>query len=49
MFKGPARVFDREKDAFDAVMEGRIKKGNIPRIIIATAAAAAATTTATTT
>ena len=29
VFKGPARVFDREKDAFDAVMEGGIKKGDV--------------------
>jgi dihydroxy-acid dehydratase len=27
VFRGPARVFDREKDAFDAVMQGSIKKG----------------------
>lgn len=29
VFRGPARVFDREKDAFDAVMGGRIKKGDV--------------------
>lgn len=29
VFKGPARVFDREEDAFDAVTHGRIKAGDV--------------------
>ncbi len=29
VFKGPARVFDREEDAFDAVVQGRIKRGDV--------------------
>ena len=29
VFRGPARVFDREKDAFDAVMAGNIKRGDV--------------------
>jgi dihydroxy-acid dehydratase len=28
-FRGPARVFDREEDAFDAVTHGRIKPGDV--------------------
>jgi dihydroxy-acid dehydratase len=28
-FRGPARVFDREEDAFDAVQKRRIKKGDV--------------------
>ena len=29
VFKGPARVFDREEDAFDAVTHGRINAGDV--------------------
>jgi dihydroxy-acid dehydratase len=29
VFKGPARVFDREEDAFDAVTRGRINAGDV--------------------
>jgi dihydroxy-acid dehydratase len=29
VFKGPARVFDREEDAFDAVTQGRIQAGDV--------------------
>jgi len=29
VFRGPARVFDREEDAFDAVTRGRIKAGDV--------------------
>jgi dihydroxy-acid dehydratase len=28
-FRGPARVFDREEDAMDAAVNGRIKKGDV--------------------
>ena len=28
-FRGPARVFDREEDAMDAAVKGRIKKGDV--------------------
>jgi dihydroxy-acid dehydratase len=28
-FRGPARVFDREEDAFDAVVKGRVKEGDV--------------------
>lgn len=28
-FRGPARVFDREEDAFDAVMHGRLSRGDV--------------------
>ena len=29
VFRGPARVFDREEDAFDAVQLGKIKRGDV--------------------
>jgi len=29
VFRGPARVFDKEEDAFDAVIQGRIKAGDV--------------------
>ena len=29
VFRGPARVFDREEDAFDAVIGGKIKAGDV--------------------
>jgi len=28
-FRGPARVFDREEDAFDAVVHGRLSRGDV--------------------
>ena len=28
IFRGPAKVYNREKDAFDAIMAGEIKKGD---------------------
>jgi len=27
--KGPARIFEREEDALDAILEGRVKKGDV--------------------
>ena len=28
-FRGPARVFDREEDSLDAILSGKIKKGDV--------------------
>lgn len=28
-FRGPARVFDREEDAFDAIVHGRVSRGDV--------------------